>query len=350
MKKPILPGLFLLLPWCLFSQTNIFPGLSGQELLDSVVANYKPGFTLSGSDGRDTLYSVIYREADSVYCVYTRWQAWLTPGQDPSQAVFAQDINLEHTYPRAKGMENHQGEFDMHHLFPSREDVNNARGNLPFAELDDAQVDNWYYFNETDFAQPVENIDAYSEVIFNNGFEPREDHKGNVARAMFYAYAMYRAEADAVDPNYFEEQRETLCGWHFLDPVDPLELDRTWLIAGYQDNKPNPFALDCTLAERSYCPGFSGCASSLHEPSEDIQWEIFPNPASGEVSLRWDAPGAGQTRIRILNSLGRVIHQTTLESLPGENLYQWSLPGVKGIFWAEIQTETDRSVKKLILN
>ena len=40
--------------------------------------------------------------------------------------------------------------------------------------------------------------------------------------------------------------------WHYYDPIDSLENDRTWDIALYQDNIPNPFVIDPTLIWRCY--------------------------------------------------------------------------------------------------
>jgi hypothetical protein len=41
---------------------------------------------------------------------------------------------------------------------------------------------------------PTSNIDEYSEDT-NSQFEPREDHKGNLARAAFYFYTMHANES-----------------------------------------------------------------------------------------------------------------------------------------------------------
>ena len=60
---------------------------------------------------------------------------------------------------------------------------------------------------------------------------------------------MYPNEADA---SFFNTQKEDLKIWHELDPVDNEELIRTWAIAGFQQNKPNPFILDESLVIRSY--------------------------------------------------------------------------------------------------
>ena len=70
-----------------------------------------------------------------------------------------------------------------------------------------------------------------------------------MARTMFYFYTMY---LDIADEYFFEVQKDILNTWHAQDPVNEDEISRTWQIAEYQENKPNPFILDESLVERSY--------------------------------------------------------------------------------------------------
>ncbi len=100
-------------------------------------------------------------------------------------------------------------------------------------------------------AIPSSAINQYSEVI-STQFEPREKVKGDIARAMFYFYTIYRDQADRVDPNYFDKQRQTLCKWNQQDPPDSTEIERSHAISRFQGND-NPFVLDVRLAERAYC-------------------------------------------------------------------------------------------------
>lgn len=254
--KRVLTLYFLLIASLGYGQWDepILPDLEGGALIDQLAQNYKPNFTLTNAESKDTLYAQIYRVSDSVSCVYTGFRAPLDPG-DPSQAVFNYGINLEHTYPKSKGTEDNQAEADMHHLYPSRADVNSDRASLPFSDIPDGTTDSWYYLDQELTSIPSSNIDLYSEVVFNQSFEAREDHKGNIARAMFYVYTIYNFEVTSKDPDFFPDQLPTLCQWHLDDPVDQLEWERTQLIAQYQDDKPNPFVLDCTLAYRAYCQG-----------------------------------------------------------------------------------------------
>ncbi len=252
----ILFCIFLQMP--ILSEAQIFPNLDGDLLLEALVDNYKPTNVLNYNEARDTLYGTIDNINDSVRCIYSNHSLFLPAGVDPSIHLFMNGspdgINAEHSYPRSKGADESNGNAysDMHHLFPSRVSVNSARANFPFLEIDDQQTTSWFWLDQEETTVPTTNIDAYSEQI-NGAFEPKENSKGNIARAIFYFFTMYEAEALAADPVFFELQRETLCDWHIQDPVDVLELDRTNAIAGHQDQLPNPFIIDETLLSRSYC-------------------------------------------------------------------------------------------------
>jgi len=299
--------LFFTIPVYAQTEVPVFPNMTGAALLDAVVDAYKPTTVLEYAEARDTMYGTIYLLDDSVRCVYSGHALYLPPNVDPSSHLFmnssSNGINAEHTYPRSKGADEDNGNpfSDMHHLFPTRSAVNTSRSNFPFGEIVDSQTGFWFYRDEVLNTVPGANIDLWSERI-NGRFEPREDHKGNVARAMFYFYTMYEAEALEADPDYFESQRAVLCDWHKQDPVDLLEWERTYQIAGHQDDLPNPFVLDSTLVERCYCVG----ATSV----EDLNLaavSVYPNPVSNE--LRIDA--VGETAWRIVSLVGRTVAQGT---------------------------------------
>ncbi len=305
--------LLFAVPLALQSQiyTPVFPALTGVALFDSVVAQYKPVMILDYANSRDTLYAkVLAVDDDSLRCIYSGHTLYLDPTQDPTQYVYLNGISLgmntEHAYPQAKGAADGNARSDMHHLFPTRIPVNEARGNSPFAEIPDAQTQQWFYKAQVMTSIPAQNKDLYSESRADV-FEPRESVKGDLARAVFYFYTMYRTEADLADPNYFNLQRATLCQWHDQDPADSSELIKTWRIAPYQENKPNPFILDCTLARRMYCPELTGdCATTASgEPAMGaLELRLLPNPWSGTGQLEMTLPFAGTIEVRLRSILG----------------------------------------------
>ncbi|MDD3803718.1 MAG: endonuclease [bacterium] len=233
----------------------LFPGLTGSALADSVVKYYKSSSNLGYDAGRDTLYGVIDKIDGYLTCVYSAYSVYMVAGQDPSTYAYNNGINCEHTWPQSLGASG-LGEGDLHHLYPTEIDVNAARGNLPFGEIADNSTNRWYYNNSYITSIPSSNIDWYSELLTGIRFEPREDHKGNAARSMFYFFTMYKSQYIALDSDtsFWKGQIDTLLAWHYREPVDARELWRTNKIGTYQQNKPNPFIIDTTLARRIYFP------------------------------------------------------------------------------------------------
>ena len=224
-------------------------GTAGQPLLDYVILNYKSSSTLGYNNARDVMYSIIDLEDDnSLKGIYTNYTIFIDPAQDPRPQTNAFNMNCEHSWPQSMGAGSEPQKSDLHHLYPARGNVNSSRGNKHFADIDDNDTDKWWRFDYYETSIPNEFIDEFSEVDNGNGvFEPREDVKGNIARSMFYFYTMYN---DVADTNFFNIQKETLYDWHRQDPVDANELNRTLAIAGYQENKPNPYVVDSTLVRR----------------------------------------------------------------------------------------------------
>jgi endonuclease I len=236
----------------------IFPQMRGEALQQAIRQAYKPQRVLSYGPARELMYRELDNVNDSVTCLYTGYRLYLDPTVERASQYLYRDgqrdgINCEHLWPRSKGARDGNAHSDLHCLAPTRIAANDARSNYPFGEIDDRQTRQWLRqgYSRQGIPPPT-NIDEYSEVM-TGWFEPREAVKGDIARAMFYFYTMYREEADAADLDFFRQQVKTLCQWHRQDPPDARESARTRAIARHQDGKPNPFVLDPGLAERAFC-------------------------------------------------------------------------------------------------
>jgi hypothetical protein len=104
---------------------------------------------------------------------------------------------------------------------------------------------------------PTSNLSEWSEkddenpgARYDGRLEPREDHKGNAARAAIYLSVIYETEADIADPAFMDVQRDVLLDWHDQDAVDPLEYDCSQFIKA-QQGTANPFILYRTLVRRA---------------------------------------------------------------------------------------------------
>lgn len=248
---------------CPERRTVLFPGLTGTVLQDSLRARYRPPTTWNYSTARDTMYARIDNDGGQVRCIYTGFSVAVSPtSTQPRTDAFNAGINAEHTWPQSKGADRLPAEADLHHLFPSEINANAVRGNFPFSEIPDDQTDQWFRQKTVANAAPDPAIrDEYSEydrafpgTNYTGRWEPREIMKGDVARAQFYFYTVYRAEATAADPNFFAAEKESLREWAHVDSVSDAEYERTCAIAPHEGDRVNPFVIDPTLVDRAYFP------------------------------------------------------------------------------------------------
>ncbi len=145
-------------------------------------------------------------------------------------------MNTEHSWPQSKfnrAFPTNTQKTDLHHLYPSFSKINSQRGNYPFAEVSPQGGNLFCKMSQLGRA-----------INTGNGtyFEPSDDHKGNLARSMFYFSARYKLPLDPVQEYYLRQ-------WHILDPIDAKEKSRHEKIANIQKNR-NPFIDDPGLVNQ----------------------------------------------------------------------------------------------------
>lgn len=159
-----------------------------------------------------------------VYCNITVDE---TKGIGPNKIPSANFVNCEHTWPQSKFSKSFSSELqksDLHHLFPADMKANSTRSNNPFADVDGKFTHS--QCKDSKIGNALDNPSIRS-------FEPPIEHKGNVARAIYYFSTRYKMEIDATQAKYLKI-------WNEEDPVDQEELDRNERIMNLQGNR-NPF-------------------------------------------------------------------------------------------------------------
>jgi endonuclease I len=253
-------------------------GLVGQPFRNWVKQNFYDGKIdpLGYSEARNKMYSYIENFNDTVECVYSGYKKYVQNGSGITNPA---PINAEHIVPQSLFDEAEPARGDIHNLYPTYDLWNNKRGNLPFAEIDDNDTDEWFFNTTGTSSTPAIGVrDNYSELQTGTSWEPRENRKGDVARAIFYFFTMYPSYdmRDVGDVN-------TFCDWHKNDPVDSREITRNELVFAFQDNY-NPYYLNQHWANYAY-----GCEVEVPSGTtvllKENQISIFPNPIVNKLNV-----------------------------------------------------------------
>ncbi len=207
------------------------------QLNNLISTNTLTNYTAS----RAIMYSEIDNINNSVTCVYSGLEVAHPYGTTTSPA----GIDCEHSYPQS-WLEEYESSADfniaradIHHLFPTKSEVNSSRGNLPFDNVNSV-LNSWS--EATGYVSyRGNNIDG--ETVF----EVTDQHKGNTARAMLYMNTRWGLPLsddgivnDTTTVGLNIDMLPTLLQWHEADPVDQAEIDRNSAIYNYQGNR-NPF-------------------------------------------------------------------------------------------------------------
>ena len=164
---------------------------------------------------------------------------------------------------------------DYHHLFPTNQNLVNAvRSNYPLGEVK-TLISN--------YLESKLGYDLHGKMVF----EPRDSHKGDAARALFYESICYNGvnNGNWVLPVF--QDVDILKKWHFEDPPNNREMARNDFIDSLQGNR-NPF-IDhpewvCKI-DFSSLIYFSGiCENSLIE-SNQTDWVISFDQEMQNVSI-----------------------------------------------------------------
>ncbi len=234
------------------------------DALESALSTIVNGYnTIGYIPAKEEMFGYIDNENGQVMGVYTGQYYTIPVGGMPNQNTF----NCEHTWPQSK-FDGNTPKEDLHHLYPTYATVNSRRGNYPFGEV----------VNQT-WTQGGSKMGTNSSGA--TVFEPRDPHKGNCARSMFYFTVQYYNPYDFLD-----SQETILRQWNIQDPVDTAELTRTGEIEDVQGNR-NPFVDNPEFVERIQ----SFTTNATHTFSPEVYCPVTQYPLS-----------TNQTRVAIANS------------------------------------------------
>ena len=277
MKKHLLFSVTL---FCLLSMTvlaeelpegfyNKANGLKDGQLKDTLKSLIRDHTAIPYGSGANSTWGVFYysdRDEEGycmdMYC--DTWYKFSTPG------TAVTGCNVEHSFAKSWwGGGNNDAYKDCYHLNPSNSTANSARSNYPLGVPVKEFKDNTGSLKVGKMHHPTMDVDFWV-------FEPKDEYKGDFARAYFYMATCYGHWSNGqIDPvlsqyngwrldnkdvgskfamqndNYLEFQpweQEVLIAWHRQDPVSVKEIKRADAVSNFQHNR-NPFIDYPYLAE-----------------------------------------------------------------------------------------------------
>lgn len=200
-----------------FSNTyyNSIQNKSEEDLKTALKARLSnPFYSLSYNTARDNMYGTIDNVGGDVECVYTGRMATF----NTRAGANSNNFNCEHTFPQSKFNSNQPMQGDIHHLFPVDASSNSVRSNNPFGNI-----------------QGNPSWSVGGSKLLSGTFEPRNEHKGDAARAMMYFVVRHQDYT-----NFFAPQEQTLRQWHLENLPTQKSINRNNAIENVQKNR-NPF-------------------------------------------------------------------------------------------------------------
>jgi len=156
--------------------------------------------------------------------------------------------NREHIFPQGFFNQRQPMRSDAHHVVPSDGFVNGRRSNLPFGMVGT---------NPETTSNGSKRGFSITTGFTGEVFEPIDEFKGDIARALLYFATRYEAnfndttwDSSSASPNdprdgtqnrwYEQWYINLLLDWHAQDPVSQKEIDRNNAVFVYQNNR-NPY-------------------------------------------------------------------------------------------------------------
>lgn len=228
----------------------------------------------------------------AVYCVYSNY-LYVYSG------VFGWGkMSREHTWCHSwmptNPAESYEEYSDQHHLFPTHQDsANGVRSNHPLGMVSTVLQT---------FIEGKYGRDAQGNLVY----EPRNEQKGNSARALLYMTLKYDdINGNDWDFNWLNNVRlpsinegpqslELLLQWNKQDPPDEAEVSRNNYIQSIQGNR-NPFVDHPEYADHInfYTMTYKSDTPLADEPSNHLTGFMVQSVTENSIALSWTDALAG---------------------------------------------------------
>lgn len=246
--------------------------------------------------------------------------------------------NREHLW--AQSWTNNDGthKTDLHHVYPTDGFVNGKRNNYAFGEVRNAS---WTSRNGS-------KLGSCATTGFNGTvFEPIDEYKGDIARALMYVSVRYYTEdsqwdnSDMTTKSVIKSWAMTmLLRWHEEDPVSPKEINRNNAVYGKQGNR-NPFVDNPEFAPMIWDPNWDGVDDQY---VTTVIVDVWPNPATSTVNIK----GENLEAVYMYNAMGQLVLTIDMQNTDSQSVIDVS--GFNsGIYFMNVISENGGSTLKKVV-
>ena len=244
--------------------------------------------------------------------------------------------NREHLWAQSWTNNDSKHKTDLFHVIPTDGYVNNRRSNYAFGEVRSAT---WTSRNGSKLGSC--SISGFSGIVF----EPIDEYKGDIARALMYVSVRYYKEdsswtnSDMTTKSVIKDWAiDMLLRWHEEDPVDDKEINRNNKVYNYQNNR-NPFIDYPEFAARIWDPTYD-----VDENLYSVTVNVWPNPATSTVNIK----GENLDALYMYNSVGQLVLTYDISNLDEQTTIDVS--GFNsGIYFINVISQNGRSVLKKVV-
>jgi len=287
-----------------------------------------------------------------VTCVYTSEQYVYSEPFDWS--VLSREHTYCHSWMPTYPDENVQEYSDQYNLFPvTFDDANAHRSNYPLGEV----VNATYTYMDGKFG-----TDANGKQVW----EPRDQHKGDAARAIFYMATAYNGISgnNWGLPDYisslipYGQDQDVLKQWHWQDPPDAWEIARNDFLDSLQGNR-NPFVDSVNYVcyinfdNMTYIanPGNIPCTVTPGFEEHNMEaLSVYPNPNDGNFGVDVSLKEKEEVTVRISDVTGKMVYERTENLEAGNNRMMIALENLaKGVYTLQLTGENTTITDKLVI-
>lgn len=246
--------------------------------------------------------------------------------------------NREHLWAQSWTNDDSKHKTDLHHVYPTDGYVNNRRGNYAFGEVGNAS---WTSQNGGKLGSNI--VSGYNGTVF----EPIDEYKGDIARALMYVCVRYYQEdsgwttSDMTNKSLIKDWAMTmLLRWHEEDPVDDKEINRNNAVYNIQRNR-NPFVDYPDFAPMIWDPTWDGLEDQY---LTTILVNVWPNPTTSTINIK----GENLNAVYMYNAMGQLVLTADLQNT--DNQSSIDVRGFNsGIYFMNIISESGSSILKKVV-